>query len=80
MVGNDITDETEWEVEAVLSARRARGRRPFQFLVKWTGFEETSWEPAAHLLHAPAIVQQFYVENPQAPPCPERSLLAGART
>ena len=71
VVGNDIGDETEWEVETVLDARRARGRRPFQFLVKWTGFDETTWEPASHLLHAPEVVQQFYQDHRQAPRCPE---------
>jgi len=67
VVGNDIADEREWEVEAVLNARGARGRRPFQFLVKWTGFDETTWEPASHLLHAPDVVQRFYQEHPHAP-------------
>ena len=67
VVGNDTGDDTEWEVEKILNARRARGRRPFQFLIKWTGFNDTTWEPEAHLLHAPDIVQQFYTSNPDAP-------------
>ena len=75
-VGNDVDDETEWEVEEILEARAARGRRPFGYLVKWTGFDEPTWEPAANLLHAPDIVRRFYEKNPRAP---RRPALAGAR-
>ena len=79
IVGNDIDDDTEWEVEDILEARRARGRRPFQFLVRWTGFDEPTWEPASHLIHAPDVVQQFYERNPRAPTCPTLTTTATAR-
>ena len=76
IVGNDVNDDTEWEVEDILEARGARGRRQFQFLVKWTGFDELTWEPAAHLLHAPDIVRQFYEKNPRAPTAPKMTTTA----
>lgn len=40
IVRNDVDDEMKSEVEEILEARAARGRRPFGFLMKWTGFDE----------------------------------------
>jgi hypothetical protein len=57
----------EWEVEFIKDSRLFRGK--LQFLVKWKGYphEESTWEPAANMEHAPKAIQEFYLKHPAAP-------------
>jgi hypothetical protein len=46
-----VDGEEEWELEAILRekyVRRGRGRKK-KYLVKWVGYQEPTWEPAAAL-------------------------------
>ena len=49
----------EYEVEDILDSRI--GRSGTEYLVKWLGYPvfESTWEPARHLAHAPAIVSAY---------------------
>jgi len=42
-----VEGEEEWEVEEILNSRRTRGR--LQYLVKWRGFTDPTWEPEENL-------------------------------
>jgi len=63
------------EVEEILDSRRMRGR--LQYLVKWRGFTDPTWEPEENLAEVQAvdIYQGRYPERP----APVRAALAGTR-
>ena len=44
----DLDGNERYFVEEILSERQHRGRR--QFLVKWIGYDEPTWEPEANVL------------------------------
>ena len=64
-----VDGEEEWEVAEILSSRRHR--KKLQYLVRWTGFDQTddqeSWEPAENLQHAPDLVREFHRTHPGLP-------------
>ena len=61
-----IDDEEEYEVQEILDSRFHRGT--LQFLIKWTGYDETTWEPAKEIeKHAKETIQDFYRKHPGAP-------------
>ena len=61
-----IDDEEEYELDKILNARRHR--RVLQFLVKWTGHDEPTWEPKANLeRQASEAIDEFYRAHPDAP-------------
>ena len=45
----DLDGHTRYEVESILNHRRLRGR--LQFLVKWKGYTDATWEPEKNLLN-----------------------------
>lgn len=47
-------DEEEYEVEAIVSERLDRRGR-IEYQVKWVGWEDPTWEPAAHLEESAAL-------------------------
>ena len=61
--------ELEWEVESILASRLRR--RKLYYLVQWSGFtddnDRTSWEPAANLRNASALVAEFHRLHPEQP-------------
>jgi transposase InsO family protein len=68
----------EWQVEDILDSyweRRGRGPPRLKYLVKWTGYDEPTAEPANYLEHARQIVQNFHRRYPHKP----RPGLDGAR-
>jgi len=48
-----VEGEKEWEVEEILDSRRIRGQ--LQYLVKWTGFADPTWEPEENLIEVEAF-------------------------
>jgi hypothetical protein len=57
-----LMGQPEWEVEAILGARRKQNQ--LQYLVRWKGFSEAhdSWEPLAHI-NANDCIRRSYWEN-----------------
>jgi hypothetical protein len=68
----EVEGEAEHEVASILDSKLDRRRKePLVYLVKWTGYEgtpdESSWEPAVHLQHAPDLVHEFHRQYPDKP-------------
>jgi len=60
ITGDDV--EPEWEVEAIEGERRYKNG--IQYLVKWKGYAERTWEPADYLENAPRIVADWRSSRP----------------
>ena len=43
---NDDTDEN-FVVEEIIAHRKIKGKQVYEYQVKWEGYEDTTWEPAA---------------------------------
>ena len=52
----EIIDEDVHKVEKLLDKRTYR--RQVQYLVKWVGYDEPSWEPAKNIL-CPKLIEMF---------------------
>lgn len=50
---SDISEEGEWRVESIVSERMLDGELEYE--VKWLGFPDATWEPAANLLDTEAL-------------------------
>jgi len=70
-----IEGEEEWEVEEILDSRRTRGR--LQYLVKWRGFADPTWEPEENLVEVEAV-DIYHGRYPERP-APIRAALVGTR-
>ena len=56
----------EYEVEEVVDSKEHRGK--IQFLVKWKGYDEKTWEPRDNLVPgALGAIKAFYKKHPGAP-------------
>ena len=65
----EVDREEEWEVAEVLDSRLFRRR--LQYLVKWTDYDDPTWEPATSVNGLQAI-DLFYQRYPGKPgPLPE---------
>ncbi|KAL5520683.1 hypothetical protein ACEPAF_2684 [Sanghuangporus sanghuang] len=54
-----IDEQEEYEVEEILDSRLHRGK--LQFLVKWVGYEEATWQPESDVKdNAQESIQEFY--------------------
>ena len=61
-----VDDEEEFEVEEILDSRIHR--RKLQFLVKWVGYNEPTWQPETDVKgSADEAIAEFYQKNPGAP-------------
>ena len=61
-----VDDEEEYEVDEILDSRLHRGK--LQYLVKWTGYNEPSWQPETDLLgSADEAMELFHHQHPSAP-------------
>ncbi|OCB88298.1 hypothetical protein A7U60_g4500 [Sanghuangporus baumii] len=61
-----IDEQEEYEVEEILNSRLHRGK--LQFLVKWVGYEEATWQPESDVKdNAQESIQEFYRKHPSAP-------------
>ena len=59
-----VDDELEYEVESILDSRLHR--RQLQYLVKWVGYQEATWQPESDLTHAHQAISDFYKAHPSA--------------
>lgn len=56
----EIEGEEEYEVEAILDHKHDRRfSKPLRYLVKWLGYNDTTWEPVDNLDHAPQIWEAY---------------------
>jgi hypothetical protein len=53
-----VDDDLEYEVEAILDSR-VRKRGGLQYLVKWVGYHDPTWQPEIDLVHSPELVAEF---------------------
>ncbi|KAL5524985.1 hypothetical protein ACEPAF_8854 [Sanghuangporus sanghuang] len=61
-----IDEQEEYEVEEILDSHLHRGK--LQFLVKWVGYEEATWQPESDVKdNAQESIQEFYRKHPGAP-------------
>jgi hypothetical protein len=60
-----IDNEEEWEVDEVLDSKVKHGK--LQYLVRWIGFDNPTWEPATNLQNAPSAVKRFHNLYPEKP-------------
>lgn len=61
-----VDDEEEYEVNKIRDSRIHRGK--LQYLVKWTGYEEPSWQPEADVLgSADEAIAKFHQFHPGTP-------------
>ena len=61
-----VDNEEEYEVDEIIDSRIHRGK--LQFLVKWTGYDEPSWQPESDVIgNADAAIATFYQVHPGAP-------------
>ncbi|KAH0607596.1 uncharacterized protein H6S33_002630 [Morchella sextelata] len=61
----EVEGQEEWEVEDILDSRDRRGR--FEYLVKYIGYDEASWQPLSDVEHSPDIVKRFHERYPRKP-------------
>ena len=59
-----VDGEEEWLVENIVSS--CIRHRKLQYLVKWTGYNELTWEPAESFTDT-NFVEQFHLDHPKAP-------------
>ena len=65
-----IDNEEEYFVESIEDLRYNKRRRQHEYYVKWTGYDEMTWEPAADLKDN-AAVASFYKRFPNILEPPE---------
>ncbi|KAJ9534162.1 hypothetical protein QJQ45_002156 [Haematococcus lacustris] len=61
-----LEDAPHYEVHSLLSHRQVRFKKRMEYLVKWTGYDDTynTWEPEAMLAGAPQILsRQLLIEE-----------------
>jgi hypothetical protein len=60
-----VQGEEQFPIEAIVDSRIFR-RQP-QYLVKWVGYDDPTWEPPKHVCDAPLLVRGFYHRYPNKP-------------
>ncbi|KAL2887161.1 Retrotransposable element Tf2 155 kDa protein type 1 [Ceratocystis lukuohia] len=67
----EVAGQTEYEVEEVLNSfweRHGRGRRPrLKYIVRWTGYDDPTTEPAEYLENAKQLVENYHLRYPDKP-------------
>ena len=61
-----MDDEPEWFVDSIKQLRYNRRKRQYEYLVKWAGYDELSWEPAENLKDVEAA-NRFHDRYPDEP-------------
>ena len=52
----------EYEVERILDEEGSMKKGNKRYLVKWKGYDESSWEPEA-LINAPDLITEFHARK-----------------
>jgi len=52
-----VEGEEEWDVEEILDSGRVRNR--LQYLVRWRGYSDPTWEPEDYLAEVEAVDEQY---------------------
>lgn len=52
-IQSDSDEEEEYQIESIQDQRKVRGRQ--QYLVKWAGYDDPTWEPAEYLAETEAL-------------------------
>jgi hypothetical protein len=52
-----IDNEEQWEVERILCHK---GTKNISYQVKWTGYEDSTWEPEENLSHSPEVIADYW--------------------
>ena len=61
-------DEEQYEIEAIVGQRTIRGGTK-EYRVRWSGYDEETWQPADQLAaDAPDVVQNYLAALPAVPP------------
>ena len=53
-----IDREKKWLMKEILNAWKIR--RSLNYLIKWVGFDNSTWQPAANITHSSELLQEFY--------------------
>ena len=61
----DTQEPDTYEVEAILDSRVRR--KKIQYLVRWTGYNDPTWEPFDHLDGCRDLIIEFHQAFPNAP-------------
>lgn len=60
----EVEGELEYEVENIMDHKiNRRFKEPLRYLVKWVGYNETTWEPPSNLSNAQDIVDDYNNKN-----------------
>jgi Chromo (CHRromatin Organisation MOdifier) domain/Integrase p58, C-terminal domain len=51
-----INEKEEWEVERII---KHQGKKKLQYQVKWTGYEDITWEPESNLRNAQEALTEY---------------------
>jgi hypothetical protein len=62
----EVVGEKEYFVERIQDSRLNRRKRQVEYLVKWVGYDEPSWEPASDLKDTQAA-EEFETHHPDKP-------------
>jgi transposase InsO family protein len=60
----------EWEIDELLDCkieRRGRGKPSLKYLVKWSGYNDPTWEPERYIAHVKDLLRQFHQRYPDKP-------------
>ena len=57
-------EEDEWDVQKVIGYKDIDGHKWYK--VKWTGYDEITWEPEGNLKNAMKKVKEYYKRISQA--------------
>jgi hypothetical protein len=66
----EVDGFNEWEIDELLDCklkRRGRGKPALKYLVKWTGYNDPTWEPVKYIVHIKDLRRQFHQRYPDKP-------------
>ena len=62
VVDDDGTTYQEWNVEGIEDSRM--NSRRLEYLVRWTGYQEPTWNYATNIKNAKEVIREFHQANP----------------
>ena len=60
-----VDNNVEFEVEEILDSKKVH--KNLKYLVKWVGYDQTTWEPAEFLKNSPELVYYFHKKSLKKP-------------